>query len=453
MQKKRKFKVAIILSILAGLYLMAMAFAFWGYAVAAKNVWPYEIVHSLYMEVCAFIEGGQGENKTLKDKLLNHIQEKRNIFDYGGFVLRDENFVDPGYVLISHFDRQLKQPVIELIQIDGFEVLYQWIPPIEKILNTRHQKAEEERILASEVKVNWPTLRPDGSIICHAANRILRLDKDNRIVWIDQETHIHHSLTTGPDGNIYANTGKFAPAPEVERLLPGYQDEGYAVYTPGGDMLTSYSATDILFENGYKNLVIGSSYIDIWDLLHINDCEPVWQDAGILKRGDVLLSLRNISTIAVFRPGTGEIVALKQGPWLYQHDPTAMDNGNISIFNNDIIFTHEHGARDHTPFSSVYIWNPQTNETQKYYQDILEKIWMHSVTAGHCEILDNGDVFIEESERNRLLRVAEDKVRWEYINTPAESPDITGELSGCTYYYPDEISLDWLQSTSVHEQQ
>lgn len=69
------------------------------------------------------------------------------------------------------------------------------------------------------------------------------------------------------------------------------------------------------------------------------------------------------------------------------------------------------------------------------------------------EILDNRDVFIEESERNRILRVAENRIRWEYINAPAESPEITGELWGCTYYYPHEISLNWLQSASSHNQQ
>ncbi len=447
MKKKRKAKIAKILSILAGLYLLAMAFAFWGYATAARNIWPYKLVHGLYIEVRAFLEGGQGENKTFKDRLLNHIQEKRNIFDYAGFVLHDKNFVDPGYLLISRFDPKMKKPVIDLVKIDGFETIHQWLPPVNEILNIRNDGlANDKKVLKEEFVAAWPTLMKDGSLILHAADRIMRLDKKNRIVWIDKDTYIHHSLTTGPDGIIYANTGKLKPTPEVERLLPGYLDEGYAVYTPEGEMLTSYSATNILFENGYKSLVVGTSYVDIWDLLHINDCEPVWKDAGILKHGDVLLSLRNISTVAVFRPETREIVALKQGPWLNQHDPTPMDNGNISIFNNDVIFTNEHGAKDNNKSSSIYIWDPKTNETRKYYSDILNDIWMHSVTAGQCRILENGDVFIEESERNRLLRVAQDKLRWEYINAPEESPEITGELLGCTYYYPQEINLGWLNN-------
>ena len=35
--------------------------------------------------------------------------------------------------------------------------------------------------------------------------------------------------------------------------------------------------------------------------------------------------------------------------------------------------------------------------------------------SGLADILENGDVFVEESEAGRLLRLAPDKVRWEFV--------------------------------------
>ena len=74
------------------------------------------------------------------------------------------------------------------------------------------------------------------------------------------------------------------------------------------------------------------------DYLHTNSIEyldgTTAQKLPEAKEGRLLLSFREIGTLAIFDPGTGEIVWTMRGPWLRQHDPDLLANGNILLFDN-----------------------------------------------------------------------------------------------------------------------
>jgi len=60
---------------------------------------------------------------------------------------------------------------------------------------------------------------------------------------------------------------------------------------------------------------------------------------------------------------------------------------------------------------------------------------MYSETAGRSRILPNGDLYIEETDSQRILRISTDKVRWVYVNARG---DITGALHWSRYIPSDE---------------
>ena len=114
----------------------------------------------------------------------------------------------------------------------------------------------------------------------------------------------------------------------------------------------------------------------------------------------------------MYRPKTNKIIWLKTGPWLNQHDVDFVGESKISVFGNDNI-------RDMAdiPFkghNQVYIYDLEKSIVTVPYSDMLKKLEVRSKTEGLQEILDNGDVFIEEQNYGRILRISQDKVIWEY---------------------------------------
>ena len=103
--------------------------------------------------------------------------------------------------------------------------------------------------------------------------------------------------------------------------------------SPSGKLLYSKSVTQILLRHGYANWLFGTDvYND--DPTHLNDIEPVLADGPYWKKGDLFLSLRNVSAIMLYRPSTDEIVWMKRGPWMSQHDVDILDDHRIGIYDN-----------------------------------------------------------------------------------------------------------------------
>ena len=100
-----------------------------------------------------------------------------------------------------------------------------------------------------------------------------------------------------------------------------------------GEILYKKSLVDILTENNLSNL-ISNSYIGE-DPIHLNDIEPILNDSKYWKKGDLFLSMRNISLVALYRPSTNKILWHSFGPWRHQHDVDIIGNSKIAVFNNN----------------------------------------------------------------------------------------------------------------------
>jgi hypothetical protein len=244
----------------------------------------------------------------------------------------------------------------------------------------------------------------------------------------------------GVDGNLVVGININPPSVDYS---PG-RDDGYAIVSLEGKILETHSVTRILHDNGYLGLLMAFSNVNSQDRLHLNDAQPIYEDNNIAKRGDIALSMRHLSTVAVYRPLDNNIVALQFGPWLFQHDINILPDGRFSIFNNYSIKGRTNSGK---PLSTVMIWDPVSGTIESPYKEILKQANMHTSGGGRSRILPNGDVFVEETGRNRLLRVSPDRVRWEYVNAPEDKPEASGALHWSRYYLPDEIPLDWLEGT------
>ncbi len=426
-------------------YLIAVFFGLWGYMVGGYHFFPYEQLHWRYVQLRAFLKGGENDDKTLLKRLTTHIQEKPNRFNYGGFILRDKDFIDSGYLLLSRFDCVRKQVVVELVRLRDFEIIHTWIPPVKTIIEkVKAQNPEKRVFLPSTFRAQHPLLFESGAIVfSHGEGCLVRIDKNSQLEWINTR-HFHHAIEKDADGNLVVNT--VIDDPDY-KPIEGYRDDGFAIVSPiDGEILKEWSISSIMVENGYEGALLGYGQIDPGDLLHVNDAQPFLEDSGAFKKRDIILSMRNLSTIAVFRPSSNSLVMIKNGPWLNQHDVDVLPEGQISVFNNDIFRTEgdKYNLRNH--ISSIGIWNPETGAYNEPYNELLKKIEMHTYGGGLHRILPNNDAFIEEHYYSRLLRISNTKIRWEYVNTHPDNIGITGALHWCRYYEPDEIDLEWLDT-------
>lgn len=431
-----------VLITIALLYLIAIGFGTWGYAVHKWQIFPYSIIHGIQVEISGALT--EAQKKSAADILTTHHQERRNHFDYAGFVRRDQTFRDPGYLLISGFSRTHGQVVVDLVRLNPFERLHQWIPPVREILSRGKKNAAVPGLHLTEAgfRVQHPLLLGDGSLVFgHGEGYLARIDKNNKLLWVNSH-HFHHSIEMDAKGRLVTAINISPPALGYSKQ---WRDDGYAILSVDGKILEIRSVGRILRDNGYEGLFRAYGYLKPEDRLHLNDIQPVDTTKGIVKQGDLALSLRNPSTVALYRPSTNTITAFRTGPWLLQHDINRLADGRFSVFNN---FLNKALPNVSGPISTMMIWDPETGAVESPYESIMKKARVHTNGSGRGRILPNGDAFIEETERDRMLRVSREKVRWEYVNAPETRPDISGALHWSRYYLPAEIPLAWLKETS-----
>ena len=82
------------------------------------------------------------------------------------------------------------------------------------------------------------------------------------------------------------------------------------------------------------------------DPFHLNSIFPAKIKKGFVEVGDLLLSLRHMSMLLVYRPSSGKIVWHQSGPWLNQHSAKFDDQGDIYVFDNNLIDTHYNRRRE-----------------------------------------------------------------------------------------------------------
>jgi len=434
-EERRAGKAPMIIGIIALLYLIAMGFVIWGFAIGRYEVWPAKEIQPMVDEVAAFFESVPEDDRDNMQKVLWHRQERPKRFDEGGFVQKDADFTDPGYLLNSYFDKEKDQVVIDLVRLSDFKTLHTWIPPVDEILE--RGRTDLNTNSPDGYRAQHPLLLEDGSIlITSGESPLVKLDRDSKVEWIIDQ-HFHHSIERGPNGNFYIPIWMHPPGVQLDTP---FRDDGYAVVSPEGEILEKVSVGQMLMENGYEGLLLGAGVFKP-DRIHLNDAQPMHHDLGVAKKGDVGLSIRNLSTVALYRPSTGKIVWLKTGPWLYQHDVNQLPDGRFSIFGNDMFMTADKPVRN-ARISNVYIYDPVTDTVQTPYTEIFEEVHMISSTEGRSRVLENQDVYVEETNSNRLLRVSPEKVRWQFVNN--QTDQTSGALHWCRYLEQDKVDLSWL---------
>jgi len=273
---------------------------------------------------------------------------------------------------------------------------------------------------------------------------LVKLDKDSKLIWAYAD-NVHHDAEVGEDGNIYTLTHEImtkAPAgmqrfiavplladflvvlsPEGRKLkriplLEAFRDSPYvlmlssvtkesppldAAPTPAVSPPASAAPSD-----SYKP----NDSVRKWqwrkDLLHANSVRVLPPSLAskfpLFKPGQVLISLRNLSTLVVVDWHSRSVVWACNGVWRAQHDAEFLKNGRLLLYDNlgsSIVGTR---ILEYDPLTQAVPWCYANEHSSSF----------RAVMRGAKQRLPNGNTLIADPDHQRLLEVTPDKeVAWE----------------------------------------
>lgn len=384
-------------------------------------------------------------------KLLKGVsifQPQKLSFDaYFGLKIRRTDIEETGTLLISGFSAVHGVSTVYLYDMRSKTVLHEWVPPVESInkVTSYHDGVN--------VKLNYRTQHPllleNGDLVFTSGEGpLVRINACSELAWTVNR-HFHHSVERSGDGYLYVPHVIATPQDPGSVTTEGHlvgpiREDGFAKVSMDGEIVKEWSVKDILERHGYFALLYGVGPFEI-DRFHLNDVEPIRESDEYVQKGDLVLSIRNLSTVLLYRPATDEIVWLQTGPWLNQHDVDYQGDGLFTVFGNDSLrgATAKNFLRG---YSTIWQYDQKTGEAKPYLS--LEHVGIKSESQGLHRILENGDVFIEEQNVGKLHRVAPDGLVWSYVNGRGDG--IIGQLHWSRYLTAEEAVFPWLRKLSCN---
>lgn len=292
-----------------------------------------------------------------------------------------QGLVDPGFLLLTAYDEALRRPVVRLLRLSDGKVMHQFVPDIAAINRSSRIRSQLidlpfDRGPGRNLMMH-PMLMPNGDLIIHDDSPLARVDPCGRPVWMI-DSIFHHAVERGPDGNIWA--AYHDPRSSAPGAGDMFRDDTIAEISPDGRVLRRIRIRDLLDRNGLGVLWRSHPYVD--DPFHLNDVQPVATSGPYWQRGDLLVSLRNLSLLMLYRPSTGRVLWSRVGPWAMQHDVSVLDDHRITVFDNHWRFAAPEGEVDGR--NRVLSYDFATGQVSEYFADPIQRFAIRTRAQGRA---------------------------------------------------------------------
>jgi hypothetical protein len=314
-----------------------------------------------------------------------------------------------------------------LIGMDG-EVLHEWRRPFSTVWD--ESAAVRRPQPDSHVYFRKAVAYPNGDLLVVYEGvgdtpygyGVVKLDRDSNVVW-RYLAHAHHDIDIGPDGRIYVLTQELVDQPLAgfDHLATPRLDDFLVVLSPDGAELRKISLIHAVATSEYRHLLHTVSAYAVADPLHTNAVEVITLDTGrnfaFGHAGQILLSFRELGAIGVLDPDRAALVWAVRGPWVGQHDPDLLPNGDILLFDNYGSYETPAGR------SRVLEFDPKTMRIAWQYAGSAE--WpFESLIRSSEQRLQNGNTLITESSGGRILEVTRaGDIVWQFVNPVRSGED------------------------------
>ena len=335
-----------------------------------------------------------------------------NRFPKQGVLKHDPAKAYEGVTLFAAADA----PTAYLITMEGHE-LHRWTMPFSAVWDSPpHIEVPLDDRFISFRKTY---LYPNGDLLAiyeapghwPYAYGLVKIDKDSKLLWSYADL-ANHDLDVGPDGRIYTLVH------HVRRDLKGPEgfdhhtvvDDVAVVLSPDGQEEKRVSIGEALARSAYATVLLQAEGKDI---MHANSIRlataAIAASHPFIREGELLISLRNLSTIVALDPASETVTWAMQGSWLHQHSAEFAGNGAVGLFDNE-------GNIGGGGRSRIAEFNPETGGILWQFNG-SDSDPFHSNNRGELQYLPNGNILITESNSSRILEVTRDhEIVWEYVN-------------------------------------
>ena len=353
------------------------------------------------------------------------IYENLKVFDKKLSTTPPKNLI-----LISRHDGDLGRSIVEIRDLNTFEVLHSYKPNIEEIYKKMDLSKDRWKELKRDLGVNrfyiWhPSITNRGELIFHSSSPLIKIDFNSNVVWVNNEDTFTHSTNLDDEGNIYVSS-RLQPYSKLVSDYVGlntatekydfydFADDAINILDKNGKILFSKSVTEILIEHGFLNRIF-SQQSHKTDPVHLNDIQPVLKDTKYFKKGDIFLSLRNLSMVILYRPSTNKIIKIIEGEFYNQHDVDIIDESRISIYNNNVFLNYK--DKRIVKNNEIVIYNFETNSFSKKFEKTFIENEINSHSHGLVDFLQDGSAIVEDRMNGRIFYLSsEGEVIWIFNN-------------------------------------
>lgn len=412
--------------LLAALLALALALALWlrfagpgGGEVAPEERWPLGRWHR-FVDLEAL--GAVGDPELARVLSLPYLSGRAPAPERSGVTVFDPERTFPGLNLYTSGHA----PEVLLMDMEG-RPLHRWryrypraFPGREEGDGTRYFRRAH--------------LLPGGDLLAlYQSGGLIRLDRDSKLLWA-LDSGVYNDLYVTADGRILTIVKEAKVLPEIRPGEPVLEDS-LLVLTLDGEPLRRISLLEALAGSRFRDLIWPLPETE--DIFHTNTVQLLEEDhgEGAWRSGNILLSLREIDTLAVLDPARERVVWARRGPWRAQHEPVLLPGGHLLLFDN----------RGNGGWSQVLEMERESGEVVwRWASDPPERL--SSPEAGAAARLPNGNTLITVSERGRAIEVTpEGEIVWEYVSPHRAGPrrDLVATLFEVVRL-PEESVAGWL---------
>lgn len=384
--------VMISEALLRKLFLAAIAFlatlAIFAFGLAAGRfqVWPYEVVLSMWDSSQSLIRFGRVVPKQQLVEAPADASRQR-------FTIYSPELTNEGFYTFLGWDDQSQRYSAWLYDSNG-KHLHTWV--------VNYYELDPEGPSTSDSPHAMAVLR-DGSIIVNYddADIMPRLGTCSKPIWINHGVY-HHSLHEADDGTFWTWLAERSAYGQYQYLINFDPETGKEITRIGlvDDMIKNADPSAIVFglRPDYPFVKSGPAAMGKRDIFHPNDIEPLSSDLvdkfPAFDAGDLLLSFRTSDLVAVVDPDDKEVKWWGFGPWQQQHDPDFTEDGKISVYSNN----------SDVGRSEIIKVHPTTREISN---DLFHgEFHFYSETMGKHQYLPNGNVLVVVPHEGRVVEVS-----------------------------------------------
>lgn len=417
--KKNKMKNMPLIMFICSLI---FAFFIYGLLVGKNKIFPYKLIKEA-------IYGYKHFEKL--DELPQYFKiTSRHYTKY----IKNSNKAFQGINLISKINAN-REMIVEIMDMGGNNI-HSWdIDWFDVWPDAKHIRKEHIPKSKPGSLIHGISIMQNGNLVFNFDTRgLVCLDKNSNVVWkIPYQTH--HSVHLDENENIWVSGLLFHKTKKFNNRKSPYCEYTILKVSKKGKILKEWSISKLLEQNNLEELLhfgympSGITFFD--DRLHLNDIEPFPDSLGegYFKKGDVVVSLRNINTILVFNEKTNKIKYTAIGKFVRHHDPDFISGNEISVFDNNYRIPQSPDLQ-----SKIVILDAKTDSLRIYFEGNSE-IPFYTRDMGKHQWLPNGNLLITEAREGRAFEIdKEGNLVWQYVNYVDKDKNIVGLVTEVTRY-------------------